>query len=976
MNRLLEMAVLCLVFLAPGVAWTQCFPIYGGTSLSVGGSSSINGNLITGSGKAVNATTGVRSNTTMTLGALSPASFPANSSSTDTSASTVAAGNYDDVTVTSSTTFTGGTYNIRKLRINDSTATTFAPGSYFIDEVDGGSSLGISVSPAGPVKIYVKTRFRLGDNFGINTGGSAANFQILLYDGARVEFGNSFGMNGVIYAPGSSTRVTIGGSFGITGAIVSGGEVQLGTSFGVTYDASAATTLTTLSGCVAATLASFNINIGSSTASTCTPKQITITARDSGGATLTGYTGTVNLTTSTARGDWAKVTANGTLNNGTANDGAATYAFVAGDAGVITLSLTNRSAQTLTVTVNDTAAGVSATSASMTFSNNTFVIATDPVQVAGRNQAMTATVFASDGTNCAIDTAYAGSKALKGWLTRDAQDPGGTAPAIGAVSLPNAQPGANNLTMTFTAGVASFSLASTDVGKYVLNLRDDTTTGLPAAITGASASITTRPFVLGFSAIQSGATVNPGGTATGGNRFVTAGTAFQATVAGYRWSAAADANNDGVPDDALSASNTAGGVTASYRWLTALSAVSTADFSPAGGTLGTLGGTTSIAQGSFSGGAFTPTDLTYSEAGAVRLRADATGYLGTPGVNPSGFSALIGRFYPHQFAMVSNTLTAGCSGQFTYMGAANLGVVFTIEAQNAASVRTQNYDATRYFPGNASGRVRVAMIAENNNNGTDLSARITGVPTPGFVAGQYVVNTSAADFTRNPATPEGPYDQLRVGVRLIDDASNPDYPTNTFQALTLRDMDPATSGTCNAATTCTGRQFTGATRARFGRVRFINASGSQLLPLSMLVEAQYFLNGGFSRNTLDACTTLTAANFTLSNFQPKTTSGSVSSFGAGSTAITSVGAMTQGRLAVSFSAPGAGREGSVDVGLNLGATTAGNFCSGTFPSNTGANRAYLRGRWCGAAYDRDPVGRATFGIYRSTDALILHRENY
>ena len=77
--------------------------------------------------------------------------------------------------------------------------------------------------------------------------------------------------------------------------------------------------------------------------------------------------------------------------------------------------------------------------------------------------------------DCAIATGYAGNKNLKSWLTLDAAHPAGaTAPAIGAVSLPNAAPGANNLILNFTAGVATFNMSSTDVGKYGLNLRDDT----------------------------------------------------------------------------------------------------------------------------------------------------------------------------------------------------------------------------------------------------------------------------------------------------------------------------------------------------------------------------------------------------------------------------------------------------------------------------------------------------------------------
>ncbi len=77
----------------------------------------------------------------------------------------------------------------------------------------------------------------------------------------------------------------------------------------------------------------------------CSPEEITITLVDSGGATVTGYTGTINLSTSSGRGTWAKTSvaanAEGTLTDPISGDGGATYQFVAGDAGVIVLRFTH-----------------------------------------------------------------------------------------------------------------------------------------------------------------------------------------------------------------------------------------------------------------------------------------------------------------------------------------------------------------------------------------------------------------------------------------------------------------------------------------------------------------------------------------------------------------------------------------------------------------------------------------------------------
>ncbi len=67
----------------------------------------------------------------------------------------------------------------------------------------------------------------------------------------------------------------------------------------------------------------------SGTGVTCQQSTVTITAHDSTHANITmpNNTTLINLTTSTGRGDWTLVSGYGTLTNGTADDGAATYLF-------------------------------------------------------------------------------------------------------------------------------------------------------------------------------------------------------------------------------------------------------------------------------------------------------------------------------------------------------------------------------------------------------------------------------------------------------------------------------------------------------------------------------------------------------------------------------------------------------------------------------------------------------------------------
>ena len=528
---------------------------------------------------------------------------------------------------------------------------------------------------------------------------------------------------------------------------------------------------------------------------------------------------------------------------------------------MVTLALANSHADDLTVNVQDsTLPSTSSTSATLAFRSNLFVIVEDPIQVAGRNQAMTVTMKA--GAACAVATTYTGVKNLDAWLTRDAADPGGAAPTIGALSLPNAAPASNpavnNLTLTFINGVANFNLSTTDVGKYVLNIRDDTrifATG--SDISGSSNSLTTRPFALGFTNIKQGALANPGGTSGAGAKFVAAEDTFQATVGGYLWSAADDLNNDGVPD--IGVNVTDNGLTPSFKWATTLSA--TTPITPAAGSTGTLGGTVNIPLASFAGGAATVIDLTYSQVGSMTLRADALKYLGSL-VNVSGTSTAVGRFYPDHFALTASAVAAACNG-FTYMGQGGLGLSYTLQAQGKSNGVTSNYHAALplSYPVAA-----VALVAENANAGVDLGPRIT-VTAATWAAGSYAVASPGSTFARLAAL-DGPYDILAIGIRAVDADG---------AVIANRDLNAATNVNCVAAVNCDAKQIGGATtRIRFGRMRLSNANGSQLITMPIPIQTQYWNGSGFVTNTLDNCTTVALANIAIGNPQQGLTAAMVS----------------------------------------------------------------------------------------------------
>ncbi|MFH1459663.1 MAG: PQQ-binding-like beta-propeller repeat protein [Candidatus Omnitrophota bacterium] len=84
-------------------------------------------------------------------------------------------------------------------------------------------------------------------------------------------------------------------------------------------------------------------------------EEITVTAKDSYANTKTDYTGTITLDTN---GDvnnisWSLNTGSGTFNDGGASVDTATYTYAVGDAGVASFNLTDDTAQTINISVND-----------------------------------------------------------------------------------------------------------------------------------------------------------------------------------------------------------------------------------------------------------------------------------------------------------------------------------------------------------------------------------------------------------------------------------------------------------------------------------------------------------------------------------------------------------------------------------------------------------------------------------------------
>jgi len=793
-----------------------------------------------------------------------------------------------------------------------------------------------------------------------------------------------------------SGKTSIGGesinsSEGTGAAHFNGNIDELQVYSGLLNSSAIATQLSRSRTCPLPAITSFAIS-GTGSASTCTPQTLTLTARDSNGNTLTTYTGTVNLSTSTGKGDWsvgASPAPSGTLTPGAANSGLASYTFAAGDAGVVKLRLAHSLAQNLTVTVVDSAvSSTSTTSSALNYRDNAFVWTEDAsslvsgsfVAVAGRNHDMRVSLYKKDPTtgNCSVASDYSGSRNLKLWRTDSGSTwttPSVVSPALNPV--PTTRPASNNLTLAFTAGVASFNLATTNIGKYAFNLDDDSLTYAATTVSGTSADLTVRPYTLAVTGLTAATgTNNPGGSAASDTVFAKAAAAFSATVTAYRWSAGADSNNDGVPDaGATLAQVSAGGAAAGFNASVALTLAS-GSVTPAGGTAGTLSNNV-FNTAAFTSGAATASNLSYSEVGSFQLNTTGvtTNYLGTAGLSldalvfnaSGGQQTRVGRFIPAGFALsgpsIAHRINQSCAvaSTFTYLDE-DFSLGFTLTAQNASGATTQNYSG-------AFARLDLATAANFKLAGVDGSTQFktgnaslvlgTSSSAAGWVNGAAAVTLRAK--AARTATPVGPFDSADFGVAPVD----PD-------GVTMLSPDLNTDGIAGNDTVKVGR-----IPLRFGRLRLQNGIGPANRKLSLALDAQFWNSTAYNTNTLDSCTRISATNLSFGNLRRTLVASDAAMVG---TSVT----VASGKGSITLAAPASGHVGSLDVAIAMDTATPPTDLSclktqagwtATKAATAGASQTALRGPWCGNAFS-DPGARATWGVYRGADGVLYQRENY
>lgn len=694
----------------------------------------------------------------------------------------------------------------------------------------------------------------------------------------------------------------------------------------------------------------------------CLPEPITVDVIDSvAGTPLLNYNAQVQLDTQTGYGTWALVAGGGTLNDPVAGDGLATYDWPLGESQARFALTYPQGPPVVDVDVYQvTDPGIRDTDAegALVFSPNGFTLSPVPIgnppTIVPFDQPQTAAdvvdVFVAaygvtdDDPVCGVIETYDGSKTLSFWSTYLDPVAGTRNVAVDGVPIATSEAGSVGQPVAFSAGLAQVQVKYKDVGRIQILVKDDTVTDpadLPTGIRGGTSAFVSLPadFVLTDIRNGPGTVLNPQAVDANGPVFIPAGTDFRATVT------AVDLDGDPTPN--YGQETTPEDVRLD---------VSPAPTSPA---IDVPAITYLTGFGAFGGGSATGFDFGWPEVGIIQLRPGIGDgdYLGAGDVT-GALSENVGRFVPYDFELVYNVpefgtacAPAGAMTPFTYMGQRfdyTLQPVITVTAKayGTPAATTQNYTGAFF---------KLSEATLQNWAYTSAAGTLLGpVTMDATVLGANGIGTITFDglpggfaFQRDLIAPFDAGIDLSVDVVDADDVASSQNPAR-FDDIDFSDGD----------------------RIRYGRARFENAVGSELVDLAMPLVSEYFAGPGvgFVVNADDECAS--SVSLSLSGFTENLAPGETCVLDTGSPGASGAGCSAAAPIPLQFDEPPVGG----DFNLSLAAPGAGNTGSVTVNATV---PAWLKFDWdAGALGDEDPSGQATFGIYSGDDAQIYLREVY
>jgi len=694
----------------------------------------------------------------------------------------------------------------------------------------------------------------------------------------------------------------------------------------------------------------------------CSAETVTVSVRDASNNPFPGYSGQVTLNTQTARGNWALVSGAGAFNNGTSNDGIATYQWPLG-ATTATFSLSYpEGAGVLDIDVyqtNDTAIRDDDTEGTMTFSPSGFTVTSSAIgnppgaipafaspQTAGTNFAIHIAAFGQTpgDAQCGVIESYSGAQALRFWSTYVNPASGSRSVTIDGIAAAVSEGAAAPQNVVFTNGQAVVTAKYKDVGLLQIAMKD-TSTGhpdLPNGIRGSTGSIVVRPATFTLSSIlrTDNGTANPGATTATGPVFIAAGAAFATSV---------------------TARDSEGAATPNYGRETPAESVrlESSMVAPAGGATPVVAAP--VGFGTFMNGTASGNDFSWPEVGIANFtpRVRDASYLGAGDVAGTAHGP-VGRFVPYDFVLTNNVpvFRTGCTtGSFTYIGQPftyAVAPIATLTARALGGATTRNYTGTFWKITNSTLSARTYSAGTIALDGTGLPPTTTdpaivdtgnGTGTLTFSAG-----TGLALGRTTPIAPLTPQIQLSIAVADADGV--------------VAAVNPHLIGNPG------GIAFSNGAQQRYGRLTFRNAAAPELfvLPLPMRTEHYADDTTGFVTNSADSCTSGVTLQF--ASYAGALNAGETCVVDSGAPGVSGLGCATAGVVGQRFRQPPL----AGDFNLNLAPPGAGNSGSVTVRAVV---PSWLQFEWdVGAVGNENPVGVATFGVFEGEGQRIYQRERY
>jgi hypothetical protein len=761
--------------------------------------------------------------------------------------------------------------------------------------------------------------------------------------------------------------------------------------------------------------------------------------------TITGHTGShtpiapgavaIYLTSSSNKGNWSRViTGSGVLNNGTVNNGAATYTFPANESSVTmrfdyTGPATNPEVVNINVIDNtntelfteDPNYSVSQIGLRVLNSGTGDSVTPIPLQIAGKpsNVNPNASLLyvqavSSSLTNPSIcQLLFDVGATLDLEFAAQCDDPtqcitstetfkvnNTTVPLINQGNPVNY----TNVPITLVdvgGGVpgAPIVIDYSDVGKMRLHSRfnipfGDNLNPLLATKSGDAVTVTSNQFIVrpfGFDIDFSEGRASNGSSDASyatdhtGSLWRIAGQAFDTTVSAVAWESGDDTNNDGIPDNGANLTNNH--VTPNFdqdsdngNYSVKLSVI---ENKVPGGIVGVL------ANDDFDGFAFglNTHTITYNEVGVIDLRADIVNgtnsvipYLGT--ANVEGRVLNLGRFYPNLFAVTQKTLTGRAdlvctpASTFTYMNEP-----FKVEVELTAKGLTDsgNYTTVNYRGNYAKldSFAELALVAINDVAGADdidFSSRLSNSSLPTSFAATWnsgiLTLSGNMIFERNTAATP---DGPFPAMQIAFKPTDNDGVTidpARIDVLTPLDVLDVDLDVLPTEPGTAVYSLIDEHEFRYGRLIVNNAYGPETEDLALTFLVEYYNGSEFARNTLDNCSLIDVADL---SFVTGTYTGDLASGETTLVApdtVTLLNGQTQGFENIAL---------PTDSPLETSAPGENNSGTVNITLNlSAAGLSYLRFEWddADADYNEDPTGQIEFGQYRMHDRIINWQEVY